>query len=613
MERQEGNRALPSNGGKRGKVILIIIASVLAVLVLAYAVLCAYVASNEVLLPHTSVSGVDLGGLNRQQALEKLERELTPRYTALSAAFVCNGTEFNVSGRELTADLSEGIRGAWDANSGGLLTGGLRYLSALLGGVSVDVPLTFAQSPSAITQAEEHISNAMVESSWTLGDDALVMTKGITGQAIDTATLQQQLLERFHTMLTDSDPTGTQYAPIEVPVITEAPPEPDFEAIYQQVYRDVSDAYLDKETKQVMPSVTGISFDIAAARAMLERTEEGGECLVPLDKIAPKITTSKLEANLFKDVLGSSTTKCAGPSERRYNIDLAAKRVNDTILLPGETFSYNTLCGPYSTSSGYKKAGAYVGGKSIDTTAGGICQLSSTIYWTTLKANLKIVERNQHRYNSGYMPVIGTDATVYSDSLDFRFQNSTEYPIKVVAYQDKNHKLHVTIYGTDTTGIHGEPYSVTLSTVAYKNTYKPKADIPVGSAPQRDPEYARYNGVTVELYQKLVDKNGNTVSTTYLYKNTYKSSDAVYYYNPADAARLGINTSTGLMTEVPVATPSPTPTQTPVVTQTPTPVVTPTPGVSDPPTTQTPPIVPTPTPTAIPGDLPILPPEAETA
>lgn len=159
--------------------------------------------------------------------------------------------------------------------------------------------------------------------------------------------------------------------------------------------------------------------------------------------------------------------------------------VNGTILLPGEEFSYNALAGPYTEAGGYKKAGAYVGGKNIDTTAGGICQLSSTLYWTTLKANLQIVERNKHKYNSGYMPVVGTDATVFSDSLDFRFQNDTDFPLKIECYQDDSHRLHVTLYGTDTTGVHGEPYSVTLSTVAYQNTYKPDASkVPVGGAPR---------------------------------------------------------------------------------------------------------------------------------
>ena len=319
-----------------------------------------------------------------------------------------------------------------------------------------------------------------------------------------------------------------------------------------------------------------MDFDTAQAQTVLDTAGEGETVSVPLLLTEPKLTTAKLEANLFKDVLGSGSTTCAGPSNRWYNIDLAAKRLNGTILLPGETFSYNDTVGPYTLASGYKAAGTYQNGQSVDATAGGICQLSSNLYWVTLKANLEIVERHKHQFNGGYMPVIGTDATVWSDQLDFRFQNNTDYPIKIESYLDKNHKLHVTIYGTDTTGIHGEPYHVVISTVPYKNTYQPKDSIPVGTEPQRDPNYSRYNGYTVDLYQKLVDKNGKTISTTLLYRNTYKASDAVYYYNPADAARWGIDPSTGLKTLTPV-TPTPSPSPSPSPAPSPTPGGTPSP------------------------------------
>ena len=71
-------------------------------------------------------------------------------------------------------------------------------------------------------------------------------------------------------------------------------------------------------------------------------------------------------------MLGSGSTTCAGPSNRWYNIDLAAKRLNGTILLPGETFSYNDTVGPYTLASGYKAAGTYQNGQSVDATAGEI-------------------------------------------------------------------------------------------------------------------------------------------------------------------------------------------------------------------------------------------------
>ena len=40
-----------------------------------------------------------------------------------------------------------------------------------------------------------------------------------------------------------------------------------------------------------------------------------------------------------------------------------------------------THAGPYTKSSGYKSAGTYQNGQSVDATAGGICQLSSTLYY----------------------------------------------------------------------------------------------------------------------------------------------------------------------------------------------------------------------------------------
>ena len=157
------------------------------------------------------------------------------------------------------------------------------------------------------------------------------------------------------------------------------------------------------------------------------------------------------------------------------------------------------------------------------------------------------MERNKPAFNGGSTPAVGTHATVYADVLDFQFKNNTEYPIKLESYQDKSHYLHVTIYGTDTTGIHGEPYNRVISTVAAKRTYVADSSIPVGSAPVRDPNYPFYNGITVDLYQRLVDKDGNVISDTFLYRNTYRVSNPRYRYNPADSARLGIDPSTGAM------------------------------------------------------------------
>ena len=140
---------------------------------------------------------------------------------------------------------------------------------------------------------------------------------------------------------------------------------------------------------------------------------------VPLLLTEPKLTTAKLEANLFKDVLRRFHHLRRPPSNRWYNIDLAAKRLNGTILLPGETFSYNDTVGPYTLASGYKAAGTYQNGQSVDATAGGICQLVQPLLGYP-QGQSEIVERHKHSVQRRLYARHRTDATVWSDQLDFR-------------------------------------------------------------------------------------------------------------------------------------------------------------------------------------------------
>ena len=622
MENKEGKRVKQTDGSptaSRGpKIAAAAIGIAAVILVGGYLGLCAFANSGGGLYPNTTVLGTDVSGMDAETAAEAVQAELSSRLSSRSLTLTdaSSGHSATIPCDIVTCQNLDTVL-AQAVPDDSFLASGFQYLSHLASPTQLSASVTLSEAgkqaiKDAGDQLTTNLANPMVESTYTLSDGNLVLTKGTTGTGVDAQALESDVINAI-TALLQEDSGETD---IPVTLSTVPPAEPDFEAIYQEVYVEPANAYLDKNTKEIVSSVTGVSFDIAAARSALDAAAEGSTVTVPLTYTQPEMTTEKLNANLFKDVLGSGSTSCAGPSNRWYNIDLAAGRLNNTILLPGETFSYNDTVGPYTKASGYRDAGTYQNGQSIDATAGGICQLSSTLYWVTLKANLEIVERNKHAFNGGYMPVVGTDATVWSNQLDYRFKNNTDYPVKITSYLDSSHRVHVTIYGTNTTGIHGEPYSVTISTVPYKNTYKPNSSIPVGTEPQRDPNYSRYNGITVDVYQKLVDANGNTVETIYLYRNTYKSSDAVYYYNPADAARWGIDTSTGLKTLTPVtptpspspsATPTPSPSSTPVISVAPTTAPTAAPSTA-PTTAPTPAATPTPppaqTPSAPPTDNP---------
>lgn len=154
------------------------------------------------------------------------------------------------------------------------------------------------------------------------------------------------------------------------------------------------------------------------------------------------------------------TTYFANAGNRGHNINLASSRLNNTILMPGETFSYLKVVGPYGASNGYLPAPIYLNGDTATANGGGVCQLASTLYMAQLKAGLQTVSRRGHTFAPTYVPK-GLDATVYSTTTDFKFKNNYEYPVYIVSYVKGNY-LTVDIW-TNENALGGktyEPYSV---------------------------------------------------------------------------------------------------------------------------------------------------------
>ncbi len=164
-------------------------------------------------------------------------------------------------------------------------------------------------------------------------------------------------------------------------------------------------------------------------------------------EIYPKTTAEIL--NTIDHLLGSYTTEFnSSVVGRSHNIKLASNAIDGTVLLPGDVFSFNDIVGPRTPNNGYKTAPVIFKGELVDGIGGGVCQVSSTIYNSVLRSRLEIVERTNHSIPSTYVPK-GLDATVSYGVLDFKFKNSTEYPIYIESYVSGN-KLTVNIYGQKT-------------------------------------------------------------------------------------------------------------------------------------------------------------------
>lgn len=165
---------------------------------------------------------------------------------------------------------------------------------------------------------------------------------------------------------------------------------------------------------------------------------------LPFAEQAPKVTASIL--GQIDSSMGIFTTAYATSTENRAsNVETAAKTINNTLLMPGEEFSFNKVVGPRTVEAGFVTAPVILDGQLQPGMGGGICQVSTTLYNAALLANLKITKRSHHSLPIHYAPP-GRDATVAYDSLDLRFENSTSAPILINTFAS-DRKLTVSIYG----------------------------------------------------------------------------------------------------------------------------------------------------------------------
>ena len=132
-------------------------------------------------------------------------------------------------------------------------------------------------------------------------------------------------------------------------------------------------------------------------------------------------------------VLAAFSTSLEGRTdEQLHNIRLAARRVDGALVLPQQEFSMAAALGPPSADRGWRKAGAFVAGEVEQAVAGGICQVSSTLYNAVLLAGLPVTERHAHSRPVASVPP-GRDATVAYGVADLRFQNTRSWPVRIRA------------------------------------------------------------------------------------------------------------------------------------------------------------------------------------
>ncbi len=172
----------------------------------------------------------------------------------------------------------------------------------------------------------------------------------------------------------------------------------------------------------------GKDFDIQKAQTQIDIVPKTEQYTIDLNLTNPNIFVKDL--NIFPDILSTFSTNYVNNPNRTINLMIASEKINGTVIMPGETFSFNQVVGERTIAGGYKNAAIFVNGEVEDGLAGGICQISSTLYDAVIGANLEITERHNHSKLTSYLSG-GKDATVVWGRYDFQFKNNREYPIKV--------------------------------------------------------------------------------------------------------------------------------------------------------------------------------------
>lgn len=296
-------------------------------------------------------------------------------------------------------------------------------------------------------------------------------------------------------------------------------------ALDGEVSQEAVNSKLSRESGRFVISDSQQGYKMDAAKTSADvcaalSTMADASVAISGNVVEPSVTREDNEK--ATSLIGSySTNYSGGNAGRNENLRVGCLNINGTIVKPGETFSMNVGLGPQTYANGYRDAAVIVNGKIENDVAGGVCQVTSTLYNAVIRAELPIVQRSNHSLTVSYVP-LGLDAAVAGDYKDLKFKNDTEYPVYIEAYTTGS-KVVCNVYGHE---IHDSGRKVEFETVLTGTIEKPAEvvtedpDLPEGTR-----TVTRYGkeGKKVDTYKKVYE-NGKLVSNEYFSSSTYKAT-----------------------------------------------------------------------------------------
>lgn len=529
------NKVDTAKGNKNRNTTVIAIISIAIILILAilttgFALLNI---NNEMIVAGVKINGIEMQGLSRKDAVKKLT-QIIEENIEKDIKIKGDGFEHSINGAQIEAkcNIEQLVEEAYSVGRNkNIFANNFEIIKATIVGKKFDIELEYNHEllNEVVKNVSVKIPNLVKEPSYYIEGKKLIITKGTAGNTINKDKLAKNIIDKI---------LNNDGKDIELNLIEAEPKEIDIDEIYKEVYKEPQDAYYIKEPYQVFAHVEGLDFDLEKAREVLKKDKK--DYKINLIVTMPKVTTNEIGIKAFPHLLSSFSTKYdASNKSRSTNLELAAKKLDGVVVMPGEEFSYNKTLGERTIEDGYKEALGYIGGKVVPTLAGGICQISSTLYDAVVYANLDIVERRNHMFLTSYVTA-GKDATVAYGSIDFKFKNTRKYPIKIKANVN-NGVAKIQIYGVkeeieyeveiSTTVLSYIPWGVVYET---NNSLKSGQEIVVQSG---------MSGCRSITY-KILRLDGKQVSSEVLSRDTYDALDKVIQRGPASKTNTKKSNST---------------------------------------------------------------------
>lgn len=404
--------------------------------------------SNRRIPPDTHIAGCNVGGMTRQEAREALS-PLAQRYSR--EPMVVNLPQASLQllpeQTNIALDVAGAVKAAFAIGETGTdadrrepaVVSLAPYIRCDESAIRETLEAYAEKYDTDLTESRYRLEGSMPELQEPLASpvctQTLVLETGTPARKLDIDQALQQILQAYHQSL------------FSVTVDAESLTNPrslDLDAIHRELSASPQDAVLDLEQGVVLPAVYGYGFDLEAARQQLQVAQPGDRLSIPMETIAPGRCSEDL---YFQDVLGSYVSGHSTLGNITNNLQLICRALDGIVLQPGEVFSYNDALGERTVERGYLYGPSFSGMEESRSPGGGVCQGSSVLHVCVLEADLEVVERVSHGMPVGYTP-LGQDAAVSWGGPDFRFRNTTRFPIRIVAeYRDND--IRFQLLGTD--------------------------------------------------------------------------------------------------------------------------------------------------------------------